>query len=48
MRLVKQVQEATRYVWEGVKRIFSPRDDEYPETGVQPFTGDPYKDKGQH
>jgi hypothetical protein len=25
----------------GVSRIFGLRDDQYPETGVQPYSGDP-------
>lgn len=29
-------------IWEGVARIFSPTDDDYPKTGVQPFDGDVY------
>jgi len=34
-----------RYLWEGVSRIFSPSDDRYPSTGVQPFEGEPADDK---
>jgi hypothetical protein len=30
-----------RYIAAGAARIFSPDDDDYPKTGVQPFTGDP-------
>jgi hypothetical protein len=30
-----------RYIASGAARIFSPDDDNYPKTGVQPFTGDP-------
>ena len=29
-----------RYIAGAVARIFGPTDDEYPETGVQPFEGD--------
>ncbi len=43
MSILKRLQGMFQYIWEGVKRIFAPRDDEYPETGVQPFTGDPYE-----
>ncbi|WP_063124297.1 hypothetical protein [Aliterella atlantica] len=32
-----------QYLSEGVARIFSPTDDEYPIIGVQPFAGEPYK-----
>ena len=32
------------YMSEGVWRLFSPSDDEYPATGVQPFDGEPYSE----
>ncbi|MEA5582209.1 hypothetical protein VB620_12765 [Nodularia harveyana UHCC-0300] len=38
-------QQITNYISEAVNRIFSPRDDEYPATGVQPFEGDPAEKK---
>lgn len=31
-----------QYLTEGFARIFSPTDDHYPETGVQPFDSEPY------
>ena len=34
-----------RYISDGVARIFGPSDDNYPETGVQPFEGDPANDE---
>ncbi|MDB9306131.1 MULTISPECIES: hypothetical protein [Cyanophyceae] len=34
-------QQVMNYISEAVSRIFSPRDDDYPATGVQPFEGDP-------
>jgi len=34
-----------RYLWEAVSRLFSPSDDRYPATGVQPFEGEPAEDK---
>jgi hypothetical protein len=33
----------TQYISEAVMRIFAPNDDAYPNIGVQPFTGEPYK-----
>lgn len=45
MAVFKQVQEALQFVWEGASRIFAPDEDVYPETGVQPFEGDPYNEK---
>jgi hypothetical protein len=40
-------QKVFRYLSGGFLRIFSPRDDNYPETGVQPFEGKP-ADKKDH
>ncbi|GAC1469817.1 MAG: hypothetical protein NVS2B14_01000 [Chamaesiphon sp.] len=41
----ESTQEVTRqvidYISGAVARIFGPRDDNYPATGVQPFEGDP-------
>lgn len=34
-------QQLINYISEAVTRIFSPRNDDYPATGVQPFEGDP-------
>ncbi|WP_242577987.1 hypothetical protein [Chroococcus sp. FPU101] len=31
-----------QYLTEGFARIFSPTDDHYPETGVQPYDSEPY------
>lgn len=41
----KFLQDTLQYLWEGVVRIFSPTDDEYPEIGVQPYGGEPFEDK---
>jgi len=49
MSIWKRVQVSLQYVSEAVNRIFSPRDDDYPATGVQPFKGDRYnKKENQH
>ncbi|AFZ31817.1 hypothetical protein Glo7428_3333 [Gloeocapsa sp. PCC 7428] len=37
-----------QYIWEAVSRIFSPSEDRYPTTGVQPFEGEPADDKKRH
>lgn len=41
---MRAVIRASQQMFEGVLksagRIFSPNDDDYPETGVQPFEGD--------
>ena len=36
--------QAVAQIVEGVARIFSPNDDEYPSVGLQPFDGDPYQE----
>lgn len=45
MDISKLIAKITQYITEAAMRIFGPDDDEYPSTGVQPFTGDPYKEK---
>lgn len=44
MKLLDIIARVTQYVTEGVARIFRPTKDDYPETGVQPYTGDPPED----
>ncbi|WP_341736943.1 isochorismate synthase [Microcoleus sp. CAWBG640] len=39
MNLSKSLTNAMRYVSEAALRLFSPSDDNYPNTGVQPFEG---------
>ncbi len=39
MNLSKSFTNAMRYVSEAALRIFSPSDDDYPNSGVQPFEG---------
>ncbi|WP_392533639.1 hypothetical protein [Nostoc sp. C117] len=34
------LQRVIKYIAQAVIRIFSPTDDQYPGTGIQPFTGD--------
>lgn len=36
----QSIQQSTVWIFDAAKRIFSPSDDDYPETGVQPFEGD--------
>ena len=46
-----KIKEAPRkfisFLTEGATRIFSPRDDDYPEIGAQPFEGEP-ADRKKH
>jgi hypothetical protein len=41
------LQRVIQYIAQAVTRIFSPTDDQYPKTGVQPFTGNPADKKKQ-
>ncbi|MDX2232787.1 MAG: hypothetical protein NW220_24365 [Leptolyngbyaceae cyanobacterium bins.349] len=40
MSISKVIDDVIQYVSGAVSRIFSTSDDNYPETGVQPFDGD--------
>lgn len=42
MGIYKLFNSVTQYISEAVVRIFSPSDDAYPVTGVQPFSGEPF------
>ena len=45
-QVIKEVpQQIVTFISEGVKRIFGPRDDNYPEVGTQPFDGEPADQK---
>ncbi len=41
MKLFDTIAKITQSVIEAVARLFKPSQDDYPETGVQPYTGDP-------
>lgn len=43
MTIYKLFDNVTQFFSEAVARIFGPTDDSYPDTGVQPFEGDPNK-----
>lgn len=45
MAVLNRFQDALQYLWEGISRIFRPNDDAYPNTGAQPFDGDPYDER---
>lgn len=44
MKIFQWLQDGIQSIWNGVSRIFQPSNDDYPKTGVQPFSGDPNKD----
>lgn len=39
------LQKTIQFISGGAKRIFTPTDDDYPKTGVQPYEGEPSKDR---
>jgi hypothetical protein len=41
MKLFNALAEFIQSVIESVARLFKPSQDNYPATGVQPYTGDP-------
>ncbi len=40
MKLMKSMADVVQYLSDAIARIFGPNRDDYPATGVQPFTGD--------
>lgn len=42
MNVFEVIRDAIHYLSEGASRIFKPSEDHYPETGVQPFDGEPF------
>lgn len=42
MTFFKSLSNAFTFLAEAVYRIFSPHDDMYPATGLQPYSGEPY------
>jgi hypothetical protein len=43
MNISQRVISSIQYLFEGLARIFTLTDDEYPLIGVQPFAGEPFK-----
>lgn len=46
MKILNIVGDLVLYLYDGFARIFSPSKDAYPNTGVSPFDGTPYKGSG--
>ncbi|MFE1745398.1 hypothetical protein [Coleofasciculus sp. H7-2] len=44
MSLTRMFENIIQYFSGAIARIFGPSDDEYPLTGVQPFTGESFKE----
>ena len=47
MNILQWLQNTVQSILQGVSRIFQPTDDDYPQSGVQPFEGEPYNDREQ-
>jgi hypothetical protein len=45
MSIFDRLQETFQYLWDGVTRLFSASDDQYPNSGVQPYEGDPSEER---
>ncbi len=45
MFISKMLSNIAQYISEAVMRIFAPNDDAYPNSGVQPFTGEIFRGK---
>ncbi len=43
--IIEIPQKVINFISGGVKRIFTPADDNYPEVGTQPFEGEPAEKK---
>lgn len=48
MKLFTWMQNTVQYLFDGVSRLFKATDDDYPKTGVQPFSGDPCDDPNKY
>lgn len=47
MKIFQWIKNVVQPILKGVARIFQPTDDDYPETGVQPFEGEVYDERQQ-
>jgi hypothetical protein len=48
LSFLEAIQSLVQYILAPVIRIFRATDDQYPETGVQPFEGEPFDKKNPH
>jgi len=44
MNILKVLNDAIYYLSDGAASLFSPSHDNYPNVGVQPYSGDPYSE----
>lgn len=47
MQIIEQLKLTVGYLAEATMEVFSPNHDSYPNTGIQPYEGDPYKGKSK-
>lgn len=45
MGIPRTINSIVQYIYEATARIFGPNDDAYPATGIQPFAGEPFKQR---
>jgi hypothetical protein len=48
MKIFTWIQGTVQYLLNGVSRLFKATDDDYPKTGVQPFSGEPGDDSQKY
>lgn len=48
MKILTWMQNTVQFLWDGVSRLFKPTDDDYPKSGVQPYSGDPAQDPAKY
>ncbi|MEM7592768.1 MAG: isochorismate synthase [Cyanobacteria bacterium P01_A01_bin.83] len=48
MKIITWIQDTVQSIWNSVADLFKPTNDDYPATGVQPYSGDPNKDNEQY
>ncbi|MDJ0591519.1 MAG: isochorismate synthase [Pleurocapsa sp. MO_226.B13] len=48
MKIFTWMQNTFQYLVTGVAKLFKPTNDDYPKTGVQPFTGDPNSSREEY
>lgn len=44
MKISSWIKDTIQSIWNGVGNLFKPTNDDYPATGVQPFSGEPSQD----
>jgi hypothetical protein len=48
MSLINWIKNTSQYIWKAATRVFSPSDDDYPQSGVQPFSGEDNQDQQKY